>query len=112
MSTTTHSLPADFADLAPFSAWILETENERYDRRIASSMDEMQALYDAGLPRMKAGMAYCDQFPIDALPDDAKNLMNLFFSVIEISFPIECWRQARVPDSGAAEINCVHQPRF
>ncbi len=46
-------LPADFADLEPFAAFALETEAERYAKRLASSMDELQAFYDAAFPRLE-----------------------------------------------------------
>ena len=110
--TTSGLLPAPFADLEPFATWILETETERYDTRLASSMDDMQAFYDAAFPRVHEAMAYCDQYPIDDLPDDVKRLMYLMLSLVEISFPIERWRQARVPDSGANEVHCVLEPRL
>ena len=50
-------LPADFAALESFSDWILATEPERYARRLASSMEEMQALYDAAFPLLQPAMA-------------------------------------------------------
>ena len=65
-------LPSDFSDLEPFAAtWCLPTERERYATRLASSMDEMQALYDAAMPRADAAMTYLDQYPLDDLPEDA-----------------------------------------
>ena len=37
-------LPPEFADLKPFvETWCLPTETERFERRLASSMDELQA---------------------------------------------------------------------
>ena len=68
---TMATLPAEFADLEPFSDWCLEFERERYAKRLASTMDEMQAFYDAAFPRLEAAMEYLDQYPLDALPDDA-----------------------------------------
>ena len=103
-------LPADFADLEPFADWSLETEAERYAKRLASSMDELQALYDAGLPRLDAAATYLDQFELHALPADATRLLWLMYSLINASFPVECWSQARVPDSGAATMDAIIQP--
>ena len=40
--------------------------------------------------------------PLDALPDDATHLLWLCYSLVNVSFPVEVWRQPRVPDSGAA----------
>ena len=110
MSTTTASLPAEFADLEPFADWCLATEAERYAKRLGSTMDELQAFYDAAFPRLEAAMAYLDGFPLDALPDEATSLLHLCYSLVNASFPVECWRQPRVPDSGAASMDAVVQP--
>ncbi len=57
-------LPAEFSDLEPFAAtWCLPTERERFAQRMASSMDEMQAFYDAFFPRAEEAIAYCDTVP-------------------------------------------------
>ena len=103
-------LPASFADLEPFSDWALEFERERYAKRLASTMDELQAFYDVAFPRLEEVMAYLDQFDLDALPDDAKHLLWLCYSLVNASFPVEVWRQPRVPDSGAASMDVVVEP--
>ena len=48
-------LPEQFADLEPFADWCLATEAERYAKRLASSMDELQTFYDAAFPRLRGG---------------------------------------------------------
>lgn len=48
-------LPEEFADLERFSDWILPTEPERYAKRLASTMEEMQDLYDVGMARTRRG---------------------------------------------------------
>ena len=103
-------LPAEFADLEPFAAWALPTERERYAKRLASSMDDLQAFYDAALPRLEDAASYLEQLPLDDLPDDATRLLRLCYSLINVSFPIEAWRQPRVPDSGAATLEVVIEP--
>jgi hypothetical protein len=55
-------------------------------------------------------MAYLDVLPFDALPDDATRLLWLLYSLINASFPVEVWRQPRVPDSGAATMDVVLEP--
>jgi hypothetical protein len=102
-------LPAEFAELEKYSDWILETEPERYAKRLGSSMDEIKSFYDAAFPRLQDAMAYIDKFDLKALPEDAKNLEILYFSFINITFPIEVWGQQRVPDSGAAQFPCVQE---
>ncbi len=106
-TTTTTSLPADFADLEPFAGWALQLEGDRWSKRLGSTMPELQAFYDAALPRMEAAMEHIDQHDLQALPADAQNLLWLFCSLVSVSFAIEAWRQPFVPDSGASSIDCV-----
>jgi hypothetical protein len=103
-------LPTEFADLEPFADWALETEAERYAKRLASSMDELQAFYDAAFPRLEAATAYLDALDLQALPEDASRLLWLCYSLVNASFPVEVWRQARVPDSGAASMDVIVEP--
>ena len=108
----TRLLPAEFSDLEPFAAtWCLATERERFAQRMASSMDEIQAFYDAFFPRAEAAIAYCDTFPLDEMPEDAEHLLQLLYSLVMASFPVEAWRQPHVPDSGAAYLDLIIEPR-
>lgn len=109
-ATKTGVLPAQFADLEKFSDWCLATEPERYGKRLDSTMAEMQEFYDAGMARIDEAMDYLDQFPLKAMPEDARALMHLMQSVVMVSFPVECWKQPRVPDSGAAWVTIIKEP--
>ncbi len=103
-------LPAEFADLEPFADWSLRTEAERYAKRLSSTMDELQAFYDAAFPRLEAMLAYLDQFELKDLSEPSTRLLWLRYSLVNVSFPVEVWRQARVPDSGAAAMDVVIEP--
>jgi hypothetical protein len=104
-------LPPEFAALEPFAAkWCLATERERYAARLASSMDEMQTFYDACFPRAEDAIAYCDKFPLDDMPEDAQHLLELVYSLIMVSFPVEAWRQPHIPDAGAAYLDLLIEP--
>jgi hypothetical protein len=105
------ALPATFADLEPFSDWVLPSEAGRYRKRIESSMDELQAFYDAAFPRLEAGTGYLQGVAIDDITDEDRNLLWLLSSLVTVSFPVEVWRQPRVPDSGASSIDVVVEPR-
>ena len=108
----TSLLPPQFSELEPFAAtWCLATERERFAQRMASSMDEMQAFYDAFFPRAEEAIAYCEKFPLDDLPEDAERLLHLLYSLVMVSFPVEAWRQPNVPDSGAAYLDLLIEPR-
>ena len=104
-------LPPQFSELEPFaSKWCLATEHERFAMRMASSMDDIQAFYDAFFPRAEEAIAYCDQFPLDELPEDAERLLQLLYSLVMASFPVEAWRQPSIPDSGAAYLDLLIEP--
>jgi hypothetical protein len=34
----------------------------------------------------------------------------MLYSLVTVSFAVECWSQGRIPDSGAAAIDCLVQP--
>ena len=104
-------LPADFADLEPFAQrWCLATEPERYAKRLASSMTELQTFYDAMQPRAAAAIDHCDRFALENMPEREVNLMRLIYSFINVSFPVEVWLQPRVPDCGSAYFTCLREP--
>ena len=105
-------LPAEFAALEPFGDWVLATEPERYARRLASSMAEMQAFYDAAFPLLEAALAHLDAFGLHELPEAERNLLHLMQSLVMVSFPVEVWKQPRVPDSGATWLDLVTEPRI
>ena len=104
-------LPPEFADLEPFArTWCLAGEPERYAKRLASTMDEMQAFYNAIFPRAEQVIAYLDKFPLHDLPDDARRLLQLLYSLIMVSFPVEIWRQPYLPDTGTASFELKDEP--
>ena len=85
-------LPKQFASLQPFAeAWSLATREERYHKRIRSSMEEIKAFYDAVLPQLDAMVEHLDKHPIKDLPQAEKNLLRMAFSAIEISRSVEVW---------------------
>ena len=104
-------LPPEFSDLEPFAeTWCLAGEPERYAKRLASTMDEMQAFYNAVFPRAEEAIAYLDKLPLHDLPDDARRLLQLLYSLIMVSFPVEIWRQPYIPDTGTASFDLKIEP--
>jgi hypothetical protein len=104
-------LPPEFAELEPFaSTWCLATESERYERRLASTIDDMQSFYDAFFPRLNEAIDYCDRFALDDLPDDAARLLQLVHSLVMVSMPVEIWRQPRPVNSADAVLERVAEP--
>jgi len=105
-------LPKQFADLEPYATrWCLATEPERWELRLRSSMEDMQAFYDAFFPRAEAAIAYCDQFPLDEMPADAERLLQLLHSLLMVSYAVEVWKQPEVVHGGSARIDRIREPR-
>jgi len=105
-------LPPQFADLEPWAAtWCLATEPERWARRLQSSMEDLQAFYDAFFPRAEQAIAWCDRFPLDDMPADAERLLRLLHSLLMVSYAVEVWKQPEVIHCGSARIDRVLEPR-
>ena len=104
-------LPAGFSELQPFVAdWALPTRAQRYEARLSNPYEELVAFYDAVAPRAEEAITYCEKFPLDDMPDDAQRLLQLLYSLVMVSFPVEVWRQPHVPDSGAAYLDLLIEP--
>jgi len=104
-------LPAEFSDLERFvEDWCLDSEPERYAKRLASTMDEIQEFYDAVMPRAEDAIRYLEKFPLSDLPEDAFRLLKLLYSLILMSFPVEIWKQPYIPDTGTAQFELKIEP--
>jgi hypothetical protein len=105
-------LPPEFSEFEPFtSTWCLESEAERYDRRMASSMNEMEAFYNAFFPRLEEAIDYCDKFSLDELPGEATRLLQLIYSLIMVSMSVEVFHQVRTVNAADAVMPRTKDPR-
>ena len=105
----TSSLPVQFHDLERFvGAWALATQQQRNDKRVASSMEELQEFYDTLLARIKDIATYLDQFPIAALPAEAVNLLYLGQMLMEIAPAVEVMKSPDIPSAYARERLIIH----
>jgi hypothetical protein len=102
--------PAEFADLEPFAEWAIPTERARFAKRLSSKMEDLQAFYDAAFPRLADAVSYLEKHEVDALPEEGQRLLWLCCALCTASFPVEVWRQARVPDSGSCSLDAVVEP--
>jgi hypothetical protein len=104
-------LPPEFADLEAYAAtWCLATEAERWDRRMASPMDELVAFYDAAFPRLEDAIEHCDRHPLDDLPSDVEHLLQLVHSLVLVSMAVEIFGQPKTVDSADAVLHRVKEP--
>jgi len=104
------TFPPQYADLEPFADWALPSERDRYAKRLASTMAELQSLYDAAFPRLAESVEYLKGVDLDDISDEDRRLLWLFAALVTVSFPVEAWRQPRVPDSGASSFDAVIEP--
>ena len=108
------SLPEPFADLESLAAdWSLATQRERERKRLASTADDLKAVYDTLLPRLDAMLEYLNASRLDALPADAQRLFFLTLSFAEIAPFVECYHgEPRVPDSfDESRFHALHADR-
>lgn len=104
-------LPAEFADLERHApTWCLATEAERWERRMASSMDELVAFYDDAFPRLEAAIEHCDRHPLDRLPPDVERLLQLVHSLVLVAMAVEIFSQPKTVDSADAVLHRVKEP--
>lgn len=103
--------PAEFSALEPFAEWAVHGERAAYEKRINSSMEQLQEFYDAAFPYLDRARGHLEKVPCDqTMSDEDKHLMWLFCALCTVSFPVEVWRQPRVPDAGASSMDAVVEP--
>lgn len=105
-------LPPQFAELERFAeAWCLASETERFERRMASSMDDIMPFYDAFFPRLEEAIEFCDEYALNSLPADVEHLVQLIHSLIMVSMAVEVFGQPKTVDSADAVLVRVNEPR-
>ena len=111
MSTATTLLPDRFAELEPLArVWAIPDRNERYQIRLRSSMEELEAFYDAVMARAEEIIDYVDEFPMDDLPDEVQHLLWLLAALSIVSLAVEVYHQPKIPDSGSTYVAWVDGP--
>ncbi|MQY27626.1 hypothetical protein [Nocardia aurantia] len=108
---TTAILPAAFSELEPWvPTWAKATRQERYDTRLASTIEELDAFYDAIAARAEEAIEYLNTFDLNELPDAETRLLRLMYSLVMVSYPVNVFKQPRIPDSGASFFDTVSEP--
>jgi hypothetical protein len=111
MAKNPRTLPDGFADLEPYVAdWARATRKERYEVRLSKTIEELSEFYDAIARRAEDAIAYLDGLDVGELPEDATRLLQLLYSMILVSYPVNVFMQPRIPDSGAAFFDMVCEP--
>ncbi|MET9388653.1 hypothetical protein ABZY09_48865, partial [Streptomyces sp. NPDC002928] len=81
-----------------------------YAKRIASTMDELDAFYSVAFPLLQSSREYLEQVSLEDICEQDKRLLWVFCALVTVAFPVEAWRQPRVPDSGPSSIDAILEP--
>jgi hypothetical protein len=108
---TNTTLPAAFRSLEPYVGdWALATRQERYDTRMAKTIEELDEFYDAITPHAEAAIDHLNTFDLNDLPEAETRLLRLMYSLVMVSYPVNVFKQPRIPDSGASFFDTVSEP--
>lgn len=88
---TQATLPAGFEDLGTLIAWALPTADERQQKRLSASKQELRDFYNQMLPRLPMILAEVDRFPLGALPETHHALYSIALSMAEVAPHIELY---------------------
>lgn len=100
MSHRDVSLPKGFQSLEPFVAyWVRESNDERRAARSTADMEDIREFYDAIVARASEAITYLEQFPLDAMPDDATRLFKLLLAMNHAAIAVEMHGAPRAHDS-------------
>ena len=106
------TLPPGFESLAGFGEWALSTERERFDKRIASRMEQLQAFYDAVLPHMQGVIEHLKDYDLDRdVPEPTWNLYLLGLSFMDVSISVERFGEPDESDVFEADRYFVKGPQ-
>jgi hypothetical protein len=111
MSDAPTTLPDGFSELEPYVAdWARPTRQARYDMRLSKTIEELAEFYDAIAARAEEAIEYLNGRDLRSLTEPEARLLQLLYSLIIVSYPVNIFSQPRIPDSGAAFFDCVVEP--
>lgn len=99
MSTQANvTLPAEFESLNRFSDWVLPTERQRIEARLATPYEASMEFYEAVLAEIPRIMAYLLTRPIENVAVEDENLLNLTLSLVDVANAVEIYDESEIPD--------------
>lgn len=83
-------LPTGFEDLEPFvDRWALENTESRWNARAGMEMAEIEAFYDAVLPRAEEALALVQPYDLASLTGPMARLYKLVLSLVHAAMAVE-----------------------
>lgn len=104
-------LPEGFGELEHFvHEWALESEQQRNQRRLASSMEELRRFYETMLRHMEAIITHLSGFQLQELPQPERRLFLLALSLMEVAPAVETYASPDVPNAIAVHRLIIRSP--
>ena len=104
-------LPAQFSDLEPFAAtWCLATEARAVRAAHGQPDGRDPGVLRRVLPAGRGSDRVLREVPARRHARRRAALLQLLYSLVMVSFPVEAWRQPHIPDSGAAYLDLLIEP--
>ena len=104
-------LPKGFESLEHLvNDWALPREAERNQKRLTSTMADIQSFYDCVLELMDALVAHLSEYKLSDLPDPERKLMYLALSLMEVAPAVEIYHQPDIPDAIPAARLIIRSP--
>ena len=91
-------LPEPFAELTAFVDWALQPERARTEKKVASSMKEIRAFYDAMMERFSEVLNYLEGFSGDDMSPEAHRLFLMSLSLVEVATLVENYKRREAVD--------------
>jgi len=90
----------EFRELdAIVAEWGLPTMQQRIEKRLNSSMQELRQFHDSMLPHLEKIIEFLNQFPVDAIPEQYKPLANAALAMCEVDDPVNKWRSVLLEEA-------------
>ncbi|HEY8857290.1 MAG TPA: hypothetical protein VIM43_08050 [Rugosibacter sp.] len=93
------------------TTWGLPTTEKRLVKRLSSNMEEVRSFYDAMLPRLPEFIEYLNQFPLDAIPEEAHQLAWASLAMCEVDNAINKWNHITL-DTGIDITRMIPKTNF
>jgi hypothetical protein len=92
--------PPDFSELDDHvAAWGLPTLQQRREKRLHCTFEELKSFHDAMMPRLEEIIAFLDQFPVAAIPPAFTQLADAVLAMCEVDDPVSKWRSVLLEDA-------------
>lgn len=96
---------------AEIAAWGLPTTEDRLEKRLSSSMDEIRRFYDAMLPRLPEIIEYLNQFSLQDIPAQDWPMARATLAMCEVDNAVNKWG-VPVVDTGIDVRKFIPKKRF